>query len=282
MKALKERWKSESKQMIPTAKDTKKSLAMSFEEVLKFNPYHDSLGRFASANGATSFTYAPGKSKAHDLAIARMKAKEMVNRLSEEDKDEIRNLLNGGDSGEDAQESQASGGAKENPNQKYSREEQVAAIEDWTLSDYQEIRAAQCGNAKGSAEYQEKLRQKGEAIEEYISSNPSYEGEIYRGIYMDNPATPKVGQKLDMQGTSSWSADEYVAQHFAGAAERKTFSEHAYVFKMQKAPSQSADIDDISRNHGELEVIVSKNVQFRVTGVEKTNTHTVITVVEEA
>ena len=40
------------------------------EEVEKFNPYHDARGRFASANGATSFTYAPGKSKAHDNAIA--------------------------------------------------------------------------------------------------------------------------------------------------------------------------------------------------------------------
>ena len=39
----------------------------------KFNPYHDSRGRFATADGATSFTYAPGKSRAHDLAIQREK-----------------------------------------------------------------------------------------------------------------------------------------------------------------------------------------------------------------
>ena len=42
-------------------------------EVEKFNPYHDSRGRFSSAGGATSFTYAPGKSRAHDLAIERAK-----------------------------------------------------------------------------------------------------------------------------------------------------------------------------------------------------------------
>lgn len=42
-------------------------------EVNKFNPYHDAKGRFASADGATSFTYSPGKSKAHDLAIQREK-----------------------------------------------------------------------------------------------------------------------------------------------------------------------------------------------------------------
>lgn len=48
-------------------------MPLSFADILKFNPYHDSRGRFASANAATSFTYAPGKSKAHDGAIAREK-----------------------------------------------------------------------------------------------------------------------------------------------------------------------------------------------------------------
>lgn len=42
-------------------------------EIEKFNPYHDSRGRFSTADAATQFTYAPGKSKAHDMAIAREK-----------------------------------------------------------------------------------------------------------------------------------------------------------------------------------------------------------------
>lgn len=41
----------------------------------KFNPYHDARGRFSTSNGAASFTYAPGKSRAHDLAIQRAKKK---------------------------------------------------------------------------------------------------------------------------------------------------------------------------------------------------------------
>lgn len=44
-----------------------------FSEIMKFNPYHDRLGRFSSAGGAASFTYAPGKSKAHDNAITAAK-----------------------------------------------------------------------------------------------------------------------------------------------------------------------------------------------------------------
>ena len=55
----------------PTAKTAKSCDTIT--EVEKFNPYHDQLGRFATADGATVFTYAPGKSKAHDNAIAREK-----------------------------------------------------------------------------------------------------------------------------------------------------------------------------------------------------------------
>lgn len=48
-----------------------------FDQIIeKFNPYHGKDGRFSSANGATSFTYAPGKSKAHDLAIQREKERQ--------------------------------------------------------------------------------------------------------------------------------------------------------------------------------------------------------------
>lgn len=50
--------------------------ATPFDEILeveKFNPYHDSKGRFTTSGAATSFTYSPGKSKAHDNAIAREK-----------------------------------------------------------------------------------------------------------------------------------------------------------------------------------------------------------------
>ena len=46
-------------------------VAKSFSEVLKFNPYHDSRGRFTTAGTAASFTYRPGASVAHDRAIAR-------------------------------------------------------------------------------------------------------------------------------------------------------------------------------------------------------------------
>lgn len=46
-------------------------VAKSFSDIIKFNPYHDSRGRFTTAGTAASFTYRPGASVAHDRAIAR-------------------------------------------------------------------------------------------------------------------------------------------------------------------------------------------------------------------
>lgn len=52
---------------------SKRMRAMLYAQLRKFNPYHDARGRFSSANSAASFTFAPGKSRAHDKAIAAAK-----------------------------------------------------------------------------------------------------------------------------------------------------------------------------------------------------------------
>ena len=46
---------------------------MTFSDIIKFNPYHGPDGRFTGPGAATSFTYRPGASVAHDRAIAREK-----------------------------------------------------------------------------------------------------------------------------------------------------------------------------------------------------------------
>jgi hypothetical protein len=50
-----------------------RSTAKLFSDIMKFNPYHDKLGRFTTSGRAASFTYRPGASVAHDRAIAREK-----------------------------------------------------------------------------------------------------------------------------------------------------------------------------------------------------------------
>lgn len=67
--------------------------SFTFSEILKFNPYHGKDGRFASASGASSFTYQPGKSVAHDTAIARAKADNDYSGKVKENADAVRSQL---------------------------------------------------------------------------------------------------------------------------------------------------------------------------------------------
>lgn len=63
----------ESLELLP-----KKAVAKTFNEILKFNPYHDSRGRFSSSNGYASFTTTtrdPKKQHWADLAIQRQQQK---------------------------------------------------------------------------------------------------------------------------------------------------------------------------------------------------------------
>ena len=56
--------------------ETVERVAKTFNEILKFNPYHDSKGRFASANSYSQFTIRtkdPKKQHMADMAIAREK-----------------------------------------------------------------------------------------------------------------------------------------------------------------------------------------------------------------
>lgn len=75
-------------ELFPKLISKKETCIVEIEEVEKFNPYHDSRGRFASANSYASFTYSPGKSKAHDNAIAREKERQAAAGGSSGDKEE--------------------------------------------------------------------------------------------------------------------------------------------------------------------------------------------------
>lgn len=61
----------------------------SSSNIHKFNPYHGPDGRFTTSGGATSFTYKPGASRAHDLAIAREKERHAAAAASDGGKQKI-------------------------------------------------------------------------------------------------------------------------------------------------------------------------------------------------
>lgn len=51
----------------------RKKVVKTFGQIMKFNPYHGPDGRFTGPGAATSFTWRPGASAAHDKAIQREK-----------------------------------------------------------------------------------------------------------------------------------------------------------------------------------------------------------------
>ena len=179
------------------------AMANEAEEIIKFNPNHDNLGRFSSSGGG--------------------------------------------------------GSAAGTPTGQYSKEEQIKAIKDWSDGEYGYIRQTQRGDYSGDDA--DKYKRKGDALEEYIDSQPSFTGDIYRGISTDTPIDFRQGQKITMNGTSSWSKDEDIADEFSQN------DEYSYFF-VTEGCSKAADISQHAMNPGEQEVLVSKDVTFEITYVE--------------
>lgn len=146
-------------------------------------------------------------------------------------------------------------------------------LDDWTASAYEGIRTVQNGFRKSfdGMVYSEaqlaKFAKQSEIIEDFISRAPKYKGEMFRGIALDHQPIKK-GQVINMAGTSSWSTDEAVAKSFANSRLNK---EHCVIFKTIGV-SKGTEIDPFV-DFGEKEVLVSKEVKFKVVNVrtEKTS-----------
>lgn len=141
-------------------------------------------------------------------------------------------------------------------------------LDDWMGRSYDGIRAAQSGRTKGfddtreiDAQSMAEYKRQAVLIEKYIEAAPKYKGEVYRGISVDSMPFKK-GMVMDMAGTSSWSASPRVARGFCNNGFGR---KHSVVFRA-KDVSKSTELDHIYKA-GEHEVIVSKDVKFRVANV---------------
>ena len=139
---------------------------------------------------------------------------------------------------------------------KYSKADQVKAIEYWSDGGYGKIRRTQTGKSTDPT-----ATAQGEAIEEFIDQAKTYKGDLYRGISTDEPLDLRVGQVIDMKGTSSWSKSEDAADEFAH------FDEYSYFF-VTEGLTRAADISMHAMNPGEEEVLVSAKTKFKVLRIE--------------
>lgn len=238
---------------------------LSNKKVRKFNPYHDKRGRFATRDGSTSFTYAPGKSKAHDLAIQREKERFYGNK-TQSDRENLKIAIP-----DRVQTDHPDGhrlGAKAIQKQcdmtKEEAKEIYKALTDYTLLGYAKIRHAQRGEID-DVEY----KRKADVLEKFIERSPQWRGgELYRGVKTEAAEYENLrpGVKINMKGISSWSSSKEIADDFATRGD----NQYKVMFHVDN-PGKATSISHLSQVLNEYEVLVSNSNQYRITKTENEN-----------
>lgn len=261
------------------------SEAKTFEEILKFNPYHDARGRFSSANGASSMTVFTN-SKAGQKAIANIKAKAQAagggsssggskpaEPTQPEQPKKKKYLM------EDTQQkghktAQYLDGKNPDDNtyqkvandlhvSKKKAQDMVDSVNTYSGPYSGEIRASSRGE-------NDVYKHEADMCEEFIKASPKWAGgKLYRGIRLPDKAAADAiiakawkKQPIDMQGISSWSSKKSVADDFAGGGH------HPVVFVTNgTSTNKGTSIRHLSKYKSENEVLMSKDAVFTPTKI---------------
>lgn len=258
--------------------------AQTFTEILKFNPYHDKNGRFASANGAASFTYSPGKSKAHDMAIAREKDKqkttgasggvaEQSKELTPDDKDWVNTkkqsahlYLSRAYNHKDAERV-----ANATETDEETAKKMIKAVDRFVAHECTYIRKAQMDTRNGN-DCNAKDKEDADSIESFIQRSPKWAGgNLHRGINVSQDTASDIvkrvqaGETLDMQGISSWSSESKIAVDFAHTSFQGRVG---VVFHTNaKETTKGTSIKHLSELEHEKEVLMSESARYKGTRV---------------
>lgn len=238
------------------------SEAKTFEEVLKFNPYHDARGRFSSSNGATSFTIMTS-SAAGQKAIANIRAKELAAAGGATSKPAVPTQKDHPELGDKTRTEyiRDSLGVSDTEAQ-----QMATAIGKFTGITYSDIRKFQTdGPPPNMAKYAKPL-------EDFIEKSPKWDGgEVYRGIRVDNKVANKIienaqaGKTIGQMGASSWSTDRSISEdHFAyiNSSAVQTGKRTAIIFK-SSGTQNGTSIKHISAIPSENEVLMSNKARWK-------------------
>lgn len=234
-------------------------IGKTFAEILKFNPYHDAKGRFSNANGYTSFTYAPGKSKAHDMAIAREKERQAGAAAGTQTKHRDEEELEG--DAAIAAIMQDTGVSKD------VAADMQRAVMDYSSISYTEIRSYQINGKPPTSKKQ------AEDLEAFIQASPKWDGgEVYRGMAVKSEVGMEIVRKaqqgltIGQQGSSSWTTDRATADEFAGRSADQNLTR--IIFK-SSGQQNGTSIKHLSIFPDEKEVLMSTNARWKPTKVTK-------------
>ena len=257
------------------------NVAKTFSEVLKFNPYHDRLGRFSSANGHASFTYSPGKSKAHDNAIAREKERQKASGaaakpkkdLTPDDKDWVNERQQSthyytSRSYDNKDAMRVSDATKTDEK---TAKNMIRAIDRFVEHECTLIRKAQMDSRKGN-DCNKADKADADTIENFIQRSPKWAGgNLHRGINVSKETADDIikkvqaGEELDMQGISSWSSESKIAVDFAFTSFKGRVG---VVFHTNnKSTTKGTSIKHLSQLEHEKEVLMSDTARYKGTKI---------------
>lgn len=138
-------------------------------------------------------------------------------------------------------------------------EQAYNAIKHYTRAGFRAIR-------DGRAPKEERI------IEQFIEKHPKYSGKIWRGIAVNNEeilknyyAALKSEIQIDMQGISSWSSAESIANEFTDNRE----GEIKIIFELEN--QSGVGIDHLSEWQGEEEVLQSGKIRYKVKDIKLNN-----------
>lgn len=254
--------------------------AQTFEEVLKFNPYHDGQGRFSDGNSLGSFAPLHGKTPNGERLLA-------MYRDNHGGKD-------GGGAGAEkpaafgntAQQkghpeeyggysSSVDGVAKDLKIDRDRAADMVDGINSW-CGDSTDIRRASRGESANPHVVKEL-----NDIEDFIMLSPKWAGgELHRGMnpsekrYNEILANAQQGKPIDLGGPSSWSSNSRTAESFAGlwGADPKAKPTSIILHSNGASTSHGTSIQHLSSfGSSEAEVLMSQKAIFTPTRMEKVN-----------
>lgn len=110
-----------------------------------------------------------------------------------------------------------------------------------------------------------------EALDDYLIHAPKWSGTVYRGMLADKKLADEyisAKEAIDMNGPSSWTSDESIAQHYANDAnEGKTKTGIVFVLNENKS---GASITHLSLyGTSESEVLAPSGIKYAVDSYEK-------------
>lgn len=229
------------------------------DHVEKFNPYHDSKGRFASASGYASFTFRtkdPNKQHMADLAVAREKERNAAASAKPEQK------------GPEGTNMAIQTGHKDWNYQETSSDKTIHAIMQDTGTKSEEATKMFAAISAYSVGANHDSRQ----VEKFIQKSAKWDGgELMRGIHVDMATAEELirrtkdGETLDMRGISSWTSSFVVANDFAFY---NSTGDEAKIMFHATGRVNGTSISHLSNFRKEAEVLLSEKARFEPSSYE--------------